>query len=85
MIRKLLFSASLAGMLLLGVSMRAHPVSAQNQSQQKQPDQATKSTSGKVTSIGNAGQSFAIEVNNGDSKSTMQFVIDKNTQVQGQV
>jgi hypothetical protein len=38
----------------------------------------------QVTSIGNSGTSFALEVE-GSSKETMEFVVGKNTQVQGQV
>ena len=41
--------------------------------------------SGKVTSIGDQGHSFAVEVEAGGTKQTMKFVVDKNTQVQGQV
>ena len=50
----------------------------------KQSEPTTKSVAGKVTSIGNSGTSFAVEVE-GASKQTMQFVVNKNTQVQGQV
>ena len=53
---------------------------------QAQPDnpQATKSVSGKVTDIGDQGHSFTVETEGGN-KQTMKFVVDKNTQVQGQV
>ena len=83
MIQKVLFSSSLACLLLLGVSPRAGPASLQSQSKQ-QTDQA-KSVSGKVTSIGNDKTTFSMEVNGGDSKGTIQFVVDKNTQVEGRV
>lgn len=83
MIRKLLFSVSLAGLILLGVSPRAHSLSLQSQSGQ-QSEQA-KSVSGKVTAIGDSGHSFSMEVNEGGSKHTMEFVVDKNTQIQGRV
>ncbi|MGC2769227.1 MAG: hypothetical protein WB607_27245, partial [Candidatus Acidiferrum sp.] len=43
------------------------------------------SITGKVTTIGNQGHSFEVEVDSGGSKQTMQFVVDKNTQVVGQV
>jgi hypothetical protein len=83
MIRKLLCGVSLAGLILLGVSARAQPTRTQSDSG-KQSEPATKSVSGKVTSIGNSGTSFALEVE-GSSKQTMEFVVNKNTQVQGQV
>jgi len=83
MIRKILVGASLGGLLLVSVPAIAHSKAAQNQSGQQ--SQATKSVSGKVASIGDNGKSFVVEVNNGGSKQNMQFVVDKNTQVQGHV
>jgi hypothetical protein len=83
MIRKILVGASLGGLLLVSVPAIAHSKAAQNQSGQQ--SQATKSVSGKVASIGDNGKSFVVEVNNGSSKQNMQFVVDKNTQVQGHV
>jgi hypothetical protein len=84
--RKFLLSASLAGLLLTAFSVRTHAVSPQSSSSDKQQtEQATKMVSGKVTSIGNGGHSFALEVNEGSDKQTMQFVVDKNAKVQGTV
>jgi hypothetical protein len=84
MIRKLLFSASLAGLLVLGLSAQARTITTQSQSEKQ--SQAAKSVSGKVTSIGNGGHSFTLEVSGDTSnKRSMDFVVDKNTQVQGQV
>src|SRR5215469_4023454 len=84
MIRKLLIGASFAALTLLGTSGRvlSHPAKQQSG---KQTQQASKTVSGKVTSIGNSGLSFAVEVDEGGNKRTMQFVVDKNTQVQGTV
>ena len=56
-----------------------HPQSGQ------QSEHATKTVTGKVASIGNGGTSFALEVNGGDAKQTMQFVLDKTAKVQGNV
>jgi hypothetical protein len=86
MIRKLLFCTSLAALLAIGLQVRAQPIHLQSDSG-KQSEPATKSVSGKVTSIGNSGASFAVEVqgNEGSSKDTMEFLVNKNTQVQGQV
>jgi hypothetical protein len=83
--RKFLLSASLAGLLLTAVSVRTHAVSPQSSSDQQQTEQATQKVTGKVTSIGNGGHSFALEVNEGTNKQTMQFVVDKNAKVQGKV
>jgi hypothetical protein len=80
--RKFLLSASLAAFLLTGVSVAAHsPQPAPGQ----QSEHETKTVTGKVASIGNGGMSFALEVNGGDAKQTMQFVLDKNAKVQGNV
>lgn len=68
------------------MNLPTHPVRAQSQLDQadKQEKQSTKSVSGKVTKIGDSGHSFSLEVS-GESKSTMEFVVDRNTQVNGQV
>jgi hypothetical protein len=88
MMRKLMISTSLGSMLLLGAA-GAYSFTPQEPGTggglHGQSQQATKSVSGKVTSIGDAGKSFSMEVNDGGSKKTMQFAVDKNTQVQGQV
>ena len=52
--------------------------------QGNQSQQAVKSVSGKVAAIGTGGTAFTLEVS-GENKKTMDFVVDKNTQVQGQV
>ena len=83
MIRKILTCLSLVGFLTAVVPAMAHKASTQSQG--KQQAQATKSVTGKVASIGDQGKSFALEVNDGSSKHTMNFVVDKNTQVQGRV
>ena len=44
----------------------------------------TKSVEGKVASIGNAGTSFALQVD-GNDKQLMNFVVGKDTQVKGHV
>ena len=84
--RKLLLSASLSfiGLMLAGASARTQPVLTAPQLGQRAP-QATRSVAGTVSSIGNGGRSFALEVNQGGTKQTVQFVVDKDTQVQGQV
>lgn len=82
--RRFLLSASLAGLLLTGVSVWADSASPQPASGQ-QSEHETKTVTGKVASIGNGGMSFALEVGGGDAKQTMQFVLDKNAKVQGNV
>ena len=92
-IRNLLCGVSVASLLILGIGSRANsanPNSGQTQSE-KQTQQPTKSVAGKVAAIGSGGTSFTLEVTGGDSdkgasgKNTLDFVVDKNTQVKGQV
>jgi hypothetical protein len=81
MIRKFLVGASLAGLMVLGAATQAIPA----QSQSGQESAQAKSVAGKVTAIGTDQKSFSMEVDEGGSKRTMQFVLDGNTQVQGRV
>jgi hypothetical protein len=84
-IRKFLCGISVASLLALGISSAAN-ARAQSEKQTQQP---TKSVAGKVAAIGNGGTSFTLEVSGGGSdKNTgknLDFVVDKNTQVKGQV
>lgn len=77
-------TASLAGLLLTAGSVWVHATLPQNSSGQ-QSQAATKMVMGKVTAIGDGGHSFALEVNEGSSTQTMQFVVDKQARVQGTV
>ena len=82
--KKFLVSASLAGLLLLaGASTWTSYISAQTQPEEQ--SKATKTIAGKVTSIGPDGRSFGLEVDQNGQKQTMQFVVDKNSKIQGQV
>jgi len=83
---KLLLSASLSllGLMLAGTSARTQPIPTSSQSG-PQTQETTKSVAGTVSSIGNSGHSFAVEVNQGGTKQTVQFIVDKDTQVQGKV
>jgi hypothetical protein len=85
MIRKFLMCASLAGLMMLGIS--AVSQQTPNQPHEKQAPKAdTKSVSGTVAAIGSGGHSFTLEVSQGaNAKHTMEFVVDNNTQVQGPV
>jgi hypothetical protein len=83
MLQKILVTASLGGLLLVGTP---GIIQGQNQEQQgQQPQKAAKSVTGKVTDIGDAGHSFTVDTDAGGTKQTLKFVLDKNTQVQGQV
>lgn len=79
MMQKILVTASLGSMLLLST-----PV-IEGQQAQGQSQQATKSVTGKVSGIGDQGHSFTVDINAGGGTQSMKFVVDKNTQVQGQV
>jgi hypothetical protein len=82
MISKLLSGAFLA-LLLVAISVKAQPLPPQSQSGQQ--SEQTKSVTGKVTTVETGGKAFSMEVSQGNSKRTMQFVLDKNTVVQGHV
>jgi hypothetical protein len=56
----------------------------QPREQQQPPRQATKTVSGKILEIGDQGHAFTLDTESG-GKQTLKFVVDKNTQVQGQV
>ena len=83
--KKIMLSAALAGLLLAGVPAVAHSTPAQSSQSEQQTPKDTKMVSGTITSIGNNGTSFALEVTEGKDKQTMQFVLDKNAKVQGSV
>ena len=84
-IRKTISCASLASLLVLGVSANLGSA-AQQQGKQggEAQQQSVKSVSGKISTIGSGGSSFSLEVA-GNSSKKMDFVVDKNTQVKGQV
>ena len=82
MIRKFLCSASLAGMLFPGIAVNGRPA---QQEQPKRQNEQARSVSGKVTNIASDKKSFTIEVNDGNAKRNMEFILDANTQVQGRV
>ena len=81
---KFLLGASLAGLFLMATPIRTHAV-AQGAHEQQQAQADTKTITGKITSVGNGGHSFALETNSGGDKQTMQFMLDKNAKVQGKV
>ena len=97
MLKKFVLSLTLAGVGLLGLDLASHTANAQSQRDPNSPNQqqapskpSTKAVTGTVASIGTGGHSFTLQVgsNGGSSKSnadTMNFVVDNNTQVQGQV
>jgi len=82
--RRILCCLALAGLFLAAQAIVQAKALQQGQTGQ-QTQAATKSVSGKVTSIGDQGRSFVVEVANGSDKQTLQFVVDKNTQVEGHV
>jgi hypothetical protein len=93
-IRKFLCGVSVGSLLILGISTQAHSGGLAKWSQaqsEKQTQQSTKSVAGKVAAIGSGGTSFTLEVTGGGSdkdssgKNTLDFVVNKNTQVKGQV
>jgi|SRR5580704_10343742 hypothetical protein len=86
--QKLLLVSSLflAGAMMIGpsASARAQPVPALPQAGQ-QSQQTTKSVAGTVTAIENGGRSFSLTVAEGNDKKTLKFVLNDDSQVEGQV
>jgi hypothetical protein len=82
MIGKFLMVASLAG-FLLAVSTPSQPVP--KKSQQDQQAAQVQSVTGKVTLVETGGKAFSMDVNQGNDKRPMRFVVDKTTTVQGHV
>lgn len=77
---------------MLGVNGHAwtHPVPASLSMAQQAPQQpaqhsSAKTVTGKVTAVAKTGLAFSMETGNGPAKHSMQFTVDKNTQVQGRV
>jgi hypothetical protein len=85
-IRKTLGAVSVSGLMFLGMATFANPIPYTQQSEPgKQSEQKTvKSVAGKVAEIETGGKAFKLAVS-GESDKTMDFVLDKNTKVQGQV
>jgi hypothetical protein len=82
MIGKFLIAVSLAGFFL------AVSTSSQSMPQKSQPDQQAaqvQSVTGKVTQVETGGKAFSLDVNQGNDKRPMRFVVDKTTTVQGHV
>jgi hypothetical protein len=80
--RRVVVNFAVAGLLSLAPALSLCPANAQSSAgQSKQEQKATKSISGKVTNIGSGGRSFTIDA----SGSTMEFLVDKNTQVNAQI
>ena len=71
-----------AGLLLL---TPARSLAAPQQTAPQQQAEQAKSVSGKVASIASDKKSITLEVDSGNDKHTMQFVLNQNTQVTGRV
>jgi hypothetical protein len=83
-IREFLSGASLAAILLFGVSASAHHISAAWHWAQQNSAQANE-VSGKVTAIAPDKKSISLEITDHNNTNTMQFAIDDNTRVTGRV
>jgi hypothetical protein len=82
--RKLLLSVSFLGLMLAGALAKTQPIPTAPQSGQ-QAQKATKSVAGTIAAVGDNGGEFDLEVNDGGTKEILEFVLDKDTQVQGQI
>jgi len=84
MIRKIVLTASLGG-LLLGTPAMINGRAQEPNDKQQEPQQETKSVNGKITDIGDQGRSFTLDTGFGGEKQVMKFILAKNSRVQGQV
>jgi hypothetical protein len=82
MIGKVLMVATLAGFML---TVSAHSQATQQKSQTDQQSAQVQSVTGKVTAVETGGKAFSMDVNQGNDKHPMRFVVDKTTTVQGHV
>jgi hypothetical protein len=84
-IRKSIIAAFVGSTLLLGLAIQANPVRQSQSASGKQSQQkALESVAGKVAAIESGGKAFTLTVS-GEKEKTMDFVLDQNTKVQGQV
>jgi len=80
--RELLLCYAVASLMMLAPArVQAAPQQSQNEAQAEQ----AKSVSGRVASIASDKKSITLEVNQGNDKHTMQFVVNQNTQVTARV
>jgi hypothetical protein len=82
MLRKFLMFAALGG-FLTAVSVHALPPPQNSQQNQQAPK--VHSVTGKVTQVETGGKAFSMDVNQGNDKRPMRFIVDKGTTVQGHV
>ena len=88
MIRKFLLLAAAAGFLWAVSAVSTHAQYQNNSQQNQQQDQQAPkvhSVTGKVTQVETGGKAFSMDVNQGNDKRPMRFVVDKSTTVQGHV
>lgn len=82
MIGKVLMVATLASFML---TVSTYSQSTQQKSQTDQQSAQVQSVTGKVTQVETGGKAFSMDVNQGNDKHPMRFVVDKTTTVQGHV
>lgn len=82
MIGKFFMAASLAGFMM---AAPAYSQGMQQQTQANQQAAQVQSVTGKVTAVETGGKAFSMDVNQGNDKHPMRFVVDKTTTVQGHV
>jgi len=79
----------LASLLVLALALAAvtgmafaapYPIAMQGQ---QQPAPQTQTATGKITAV--SASSFTLEIQQGNDPSSMQFTVDKNTQVDGKL
>ena len=82
MLQKILMFGALAGFMTV-VSAQARTPYQNSQTDQQAPK--VHSVTGKVTQVETGGKAFSMDVNQGNDKHPMRFLVDKGTTVQGHV
>ena len=82
MIRKFLILAAVAGFL---TAISAQSRTLYQNSQQDQQAPKVHSVTGKVTQVETGGKAFSMDVEQGNDKRPMRFVVNKGTTVEGHV
>jgi hypothetical protein len=84
MVRKIIFTVSLTG-LLLGTPAMSNGMAQEPNDKQQEPRQEMKSVNGKIADIGDQGRSFTLDTGFGGEKQILKFVLVKDSQVKGQI
>lgn len=84
MVRKIIITLSLSG-LLLGTPAMINGMAQERSDKQQEPQQEMKSVNGKIADIDDQGRSFTLDTGFGGEKQILKFMLVKESQVKGTV